>query len=293
MYAANSSERVADFGVGRALSERAIVFRCEDDELVGILTPAEAPRRRGVVVVVGGPQYRAGSHRQFTLLARRLAIEGYPTFRFDYRGMGDSEGTPREFDAIDADINAAITAFRRALPDVQDVVLWGLCDGASAAIMFGASHPSVKGMIVLNPWVRSATTLARAHVWQYYPQRFKEREFWAKLFSGRIRIGETVGSLFSNLRRTRRDHSEPAADFTIRMRRGLANFPGRTLLVLSGNDLVARELVEIAAIDPQWEHTLASDRIQRITIPDADHTFSRIHSQRAVEEHTLECLASW
>ena len=40
-----------------------------------------------VLVVVGGPQYRVGSHRQFVSLARALARQGMTTVRFDYRGM--------------------------------------------------------------------------------------------------------------------------------------------------------------------------------------------------------------
>jgi alpha-beta hydrolase superfamily lysophospholipase len=61
--------------------------------LVGIVHPAGKPAGDiGVVVVVGGPQYRVGSHRQFVLLARDLAAAGIPTLRFDTRGMGDSGG---------------------------------------------------------------------------------------------------------------------------------------------------------------------------------------------------------
>jgi len=46
----------------------------------------------GVLIVVGGPQYRVGSHRQFVMLARFLADHGVPCMRFDYRGMGDVSG---------------------------------------------------------------------------------------------------------------------------------------------------------------------------------------------------------
>ena len=44
-----------------------------------------------MVIVVGGPQYRAGSHRQFTLLARHIAAAGYPVLRFDARGCPELE----------------------------------------------------------------------------------------------------------------------------------------------------------------------------------------------------------
>jgi alpha/beta superfamily hydrolase len=90
----------------------------------------------GVLVVVGGPQYRVGSHRQFLLLSRRLASEGYPVMRFDYRGMGDGGGAMRSFEDVSADIGAAIEAFQRRCPSVRRIVLWGLCDAASAALLY-------------------------------------------------------------------------------------------------------------------------------------------------------------
>ncbi|MFB1029241.1 MAG: hydrolase 1, exosortase A system-associated, partial [Thauera sp.] len=79
------------------MREIAQIFPCEGEELIGILAlPETAVTRLGVLVVVGGPQYRVGSHRQFVLLARALAKSGVPCMRFDYRGMGDATGEMRD-----------------------------------------------------------------------------------------------------------------------------------------------------------------------------------------------------
>ena len=56
--------------------ERAVSFACQGDALYGVLSLPQGACTRGVLIVVGGPQYRAGSHRQFTLLARSLAAQG-------------------------------------------------------------------------------------------------------------------------------------------------------------------------------------------------------------------------
>ena len=119
----------------RPPEERALAFDCGGERLYGILSlPGHAASgARGVLVVVGGPQYRAGSHRQFTLLARDLAQDGVPVLRFDYRGMGDSEGTIRPFDDVEDDLRAAIDAFMAASPGLREVVLWGLCELAIIA----------------------------------------------------------------------------------------------------------------------------------------------------------------
>ncbi len=45
-------------------TEEAVLFNCVGDTLVGVLTKPQTPAETGVVVIVGGPQYRAGSHRQ-------------------------------------------------------------------------------------------------------------------------------------------------------------------------------------------------------------------------------------
>ena len=157
------------------LDERALQFGCDGEALVGILSPAAAPAKRGVLVIVGGPQYRAGSHRQFALLARHLAEQGIPALRFDYRGLGDSSGAARTFEDVGADIRSAIDAFQAAVPGLQEVVLWGLCDGAAAALFYGHQDPRVAGLVLLNPWARSAAGLAMVRkyrpqvLWSTYP----------------------------------------------------------------------------------------------------------------------------
>ena len=77
--------------------DRAISFSVEKTTLYGILSlPVEKPKT-AVIIVVGGPQFRVGSHRQFALLARSLAMQGILALRFDYSGMGYSEGVLKSF----------------------------------------------------------------------------------------------------------------------------------------------------------------------------------------------------
>lgn len=133
--------------------QRVVQFTCQGNSLIGILDLPERPLARGVLVVTSGPQYRIGHHRHFTLLARVLAGRGIPVLRFDHRGMGDSEGEARTIDALAEDIDAATRAFFAQVPELSEVVLWGLGDAAMAALRYAQADVRVAGVVLLNPWV--------------------------------------------------------------------------------------------------------------------------------------------
>lgn len=261
--------------------EEAFTFGCEGEALVGLLhhpaadAPAQAAQT-GVVVIVGGPQYRAGSHRQFVHLARALAAAGHPVLRFDVRGMGDSTGALRNFEHITPDVGAAIDALVQRAPAVQRVVLWGLCDGASAALLYlhDRQDERVQGLCLLNPWVRSDVTQARTQLKHYYTRRLREREFWVKLLTGRV-AKRALSHLVGSLRAARgRGAAQPSTSFQSCMLKGWLTFGGEILVLLSGNDYTAREFEEFVKGSPAWRHAMGFDRVSVVSLPHADHTLS-------------------
>jgi exosortase A-associated hydrolase 1 len=264
-------------GDGMNLQERPIVFECEGDRLIGVATLAAPPSTLGVLIVVGGPQYRAGSHRQFVHLARSLARDGYPTFRFDYRGMGDSEGAVRNFEQIEPDIHAAFRAFRVACPSVTRLVAFGLCDAASAVLMAAERIDGLAGMILANPWVRRVETLNAAVVRHYYRERILSTAFWRKLASGRLPLRAAAREFFrrvSDLRTTgNRMGAEAPIDFVDRVRTSW-RLPVKKLLLLSGRDLTAQEFEEVRSKDSRWAVDNSLGLLDEVRLPEADHTFS-------------------
>ncbi len=263
--------------------EETFTFACEGQQLVAVLhRPARPRTRRGVLIVVGGPQYRVGSHRQFTLLARHLAGEGIVAMRFDYRGMGDSEGEERSFERIDADIGAAISALLERVPELDSVVVWGLCDAASAALLLAPHDMRIGGLVLVNPWVRSESGAAKAYLKHYYLQRLASREFWSRLLGGKLNLRESLGSLLDMLRKAVRkgagEGPRENADrpFQARMREGLAAFEKPVMLVLSGNqDYVADEFRDLVSGSKEWQKFLARSTVTRHAFEEANHTFSR------------------
>lgn len=286
--------------------EKALSFTCRGASLPALLHLPDDPGPVGVLVVVGGPQYRVGSHRQFTLLARHLARHRIPVFRFDYRGMGDAGGDAVDFAGCDSDLQAAMDCFRAELPAMRAIVPWGLCDAATAVAMFLGRRPDVAGMVLLNPWVRSEAGIARSYIKRYYVRKLLSGSFWRSLLSGRINIMRSVASFLGMVASVLRGARRPAAAGTAapppgggaapagdqplaaRMLAGLQGFGRRTLVVLSGNDLTAGEFRDAVQASRGWRRLVSGRLLELRELAAADHTFSTPEWRDQVAEWTAQ-----
>lgn len=277
------------------VSEKPIVFPCKGCDLVGIVHDPGNGARRGVVIVVGGPQYRAGSHRLYVALGRTLAAAGIPALRFDYRGLGDSDGDYLGFEHLHDDIAAAIDTLMTDVPGLEEVVLWGLCDAASAILFYAPHDPRVTAVVLLNPWARSEATLARTYLRHYYPRRLVDRTFWRKLFRKGVNPVPIVKSLTGVVGQALTPHKQPTLpppDSPVnsttlmpvsssdprplpeRLVRSLRQYRGNVLLIMSGNDFTAQEFDLVMARTRGGRQLLSRPNITRQDIAAADHTFS-------------------
>lgn len=287
-------------------TEQALLVDCDGEPLLGILSrplPGAPQSAIGLLIIVGGPQYRAGSHRQFVLLARRLAAAGHPCLRFDVRGMGDASGDMRSFEHTGRDIACAIDGLQRACPGLQSVVLWGLCDAASAALLYLDHHHDqrISGLALANPWVRTSQGLAKTHLKHYYRQRLADPQFWRKLLRGQV-AGKALRGLLQNVRvalgrrpppTVQGSHTKPQLPYQDRMARAWRQFEGPILLLLSGRDHTAQEFLEYSKSSGAWRGMTGLTRVCRVDLPDHDHTFSSAEGRDRVETHTLEWLSTF
>jgi len=269
--------------------------------MVGIVHGAGSAAT-GVLVAVGGPQYRVGSHRQFLLLARYLAANNVPVMRFDYRGMGDAEGEIRTFEGVGDDICVAIDAFFENSPGLRSVVLWGLCDAASAALFYGHSDPRVKGMILLNPWARTEAGQAKAYLRHYYIQRLFNKEFWGKVLSGTFDLRKSLASLLEFVDKSTGSQVQAASDgddgnsmcatapLPERMYEGLEHFHGQVGIIISGDDLTAAEFEDMVKDSKNWQKLLRVKEVEFHYLADANHTFSKQVWRNQVAKQTHHWL---
>ena len=284
--------------------ETALQFDCQGEKLLGILsspTGSTPPTGDGVIIVVGGPQYRAGAHRQFVIFARSLASQGTTVMRFDVRGMGDSSGPLWNFESLTDDIGAAINAFIEHAPNAKRIVLAGLCDGASAALMYlqDTQDQRVCGLCLLNPWLRSEQTLAQTHIKHYYWQRITSGDFWRKALSGGVGLKALQG-LLTSVRVALAPKSTVAGpgrgrgelDFRSAMLKGWQTFNGPVCLVISTADMTAQEFLGGVQADALWRNVLGRSSVTRIDIEGADHTLSALADQSRFETTLARWLAN-
>lgn len=162
---------------------RLIAFACQDATLVGSLDGA--PGTTGVLIVSGGNEVRAGAHRGMAMLAQALAASGIPVFRFDRRGVGDSDGDNAGWEGSAADLAAAALAFRAAQPHVGRIVGFGNCDGATTLALFGRDA-GIDALVLANPWIGDDSPLPPpAAIRARYARRLFDGGAWRRLLTSR------------------------------------------------------------------------------------------------------------
>ena len=285
-------------GASEAFVETAVRIGGDEMPMVGVLTTplsrdAGSARGWGAVIVSGGAQNRVGSHRQFTLLARDLAAAGVCVLRFDLPGMGDSPGPLPHFDSAGPALDRAVAALRGFAPGVTRTLLWGLCDGATAALFHAdGSAGAIDAVVAMNPWARTEAGRARAVIGTYYRGRLRSPTFWRDLVSGRIRIRSAVrGGMTQILSMgrgggSRKGLESDQASLPSRLATVLDRATFDVLVLIGEDDLTGSEFDrEVGRLGG-----LVARRVEVRRRPGADHGFSAPDDRRFSIEETLAVL---
>ena len=244
------------------MTRRFVPFTCDGAALCGTLDIAPATGATGLLLVSGGNEIRAGSWAGQAQLAARLAAAGVPVFRFDRRGVGDSEGVNRGFRESRDDIAAALAAFRDAAPHLRRVVGLGNCDAASALALFGAEL-GLDALVLANPWTlendEPAATLPAGAIRARYLAKLASPREVLRLLTG----GVNLAKLAQGLRAASRPAQAPSS-LVEAMKAGLSAFTGPVHILLATHDRTA-QLFEAA-----WPR----DGCRIARIDSASHSFS-------------------
>jgi exosortase A-associated hydrolase 1 len=263
--------------VNENYSEQTVSFTLNNNYLFGVLSVPKVKAKAAVIIVVGGPQYRVGSHRQFALLARYLAEQGVLALRFDYTGMGYSQGIAKKFYEVDGDIKAAV-----------DFVSNHECDAASAISFTAYSDDRIEGIILLNPWVRNEASHSKAILNNYYRDRIFSLEVWKQLIQSPHKVLDAFLSVFRIVIKILKAQfkSSPVylheaisvqdreENIAVAVFKGLSSFKGNICLIFSGKDLVADEFKQVLEQNEWLKEQENSSKTVVHYVDAAGHTFS-------------------
>ena len=236
------------------MTRTAVAFECQGSQLFGTLDAGTGDagtgggtQGSGLLIVTGGREIRSGAHRGMAELADRLSAQGWPVFRFDRRGVGDSEGEDGGFRSSASDIAAALAAFRRVAPQVRHVVGFGNCDAATALVLHQAD---VDALVLANPWVVEPPAGADPDlpppvaIRDRYARRLRDPQAWLALLRGRIDLRK-LGRGLASLRAPRED-AGTSASLAEAFMLGLEQHCVPTTILLATGDATA------IAFDAEW-----------------------------------------
>ena len=134
------------------MKEEKVFIPCHGLRLEGLLSVQEAlPVRGGVVLCHPHPLYGGEMDNPVIAAAAEAAFqEGFQTLRFNFRGVGESEGTHADGIGEKEDVRAAIE-FLSARGDSFPLILVGYSFGARVGLPVAIEDARVKGMVAIAP----------------------------------------------------------------------------------------------------------------------------------------------
>lgn len=239
---------------------RWLSFGCSGETLAAALD--EAGGDAGLLIVSGGNETLSGSHGNMAAIAKRVSAAGYPVFRYDRRGVGDSSGPNGGFETGADDLAAAILAFRSASPGLRRIVGFGNCDGATTLALFHDN--GLDALVLANPWVIEALgdMPPPAAIKARYKDKLRDPKEWLRLLRGGVNIGKVLKGLRSVA-------AKPSVSgLADRVRGAIAACPVPSRIVLAKNDATA------LAFADAWGATKAPN-VSTLTIDTNSHSFAR------------------
>jgi exosortase A-associated hydrolase 1 len=260
---------------------RLIAFPCAGETLIGSLDAADGGT--GLLIVSGGNEIRCGAHRGMALLAQQLAAAGYPVFRYDRRGVGDSTGANRGFRESAPDIAAAAATFCAEAPHLRQLVAFGNCDAATALALFHRAA-AIDALVLANPWaVESDSLPPAAAIRARYADRLRDPREWGRLVTGQVNLRK----LISGIRKISQRKSEEVADLAAQLMAALSAAELPITLLLAQRDNTA------IAFDNVWQRATALPAHYTVERRDtASHSFALAEDKEWLFERVLAALAA-
>lgn len=298
----------------------AVIFENRyGQKLFGVLhRPTEGKAEVAVLLLSPGVKMRVGPHRLYNQLTQLLVAKGLTVLRFDFYGLGDSEGelkelrTPQIYNAIQNG---------RYVEDTLDAIDWmvksygcqryvaaGLCGGAITGLLAAQQDKRIESLIGLG--IPTSFEGGEADYGKFltdgelkvleggYIRKLRDPKSWIRLLT----LQSDFRVIFKVLRRMLRSklgERKPAISTPAEKKVVLANtnpqFPPAffsmlkreypMLLLFGGADRWTYEFTEKFEIVYQAELDKLPKVYDKIVVPEANHIFSKPSWRKAMQEH--------
>ncbi|WP_285941022.1 alpha/beta hydrolase [Actinomadura xylanilytica] len=140
---------------------RTVTIPSEGATLTGeVFLPADAADGARLPAVVVTGSWTTVRQQMSNLYARHLAEQGYLALTFDFRGYGDSEGEPRDYESPELkirDIHNAVTFLASyPLADSGRIGALAVCASSGYTAVNAATDARVRSMALIAPWLHDA-----------------------------------------------------------------------------------------------------------------------------------------
>ena len=282
------------------------------NQLRGMLHEPDPAQERGVCVLLLPPgiKGRVGPHRLYLKIAERFVSMGFHVLRFDFHGLGDSEGEIDErllsdmYNTIQSgryvDDTIAAMDWMKANCKVERFVGSGLCGGSISALLTAAQDPRIVSMLALSipvafdggeaNWARFATSRQLAGIRRGYFKRLIKPESWIRFLTGKTSYhvlwrslkqmlpwASRVSAATSTPTRADVATTTPMDDTNPKFPPAFLKFVGskrRMLLIFSGKDRLIWEFEEKFMARHRSQLEPLRDCFEVKTIENANHVLS-------------------
>jgi dienelactone hydrolase len=174
-------------------------------ECRGAAVIPEEGNRTAIILIHGWGTCRIGPQRFYVHFAEQLASEGYPVFRFDLPGRGESEGDDLKISIDDMvqSVKDCISYIKEHYSSVERIGLCGICSGGNTAIL--ASLREKTDFLILwstfsfRPDKPAAVKVRRTgHLLKVYFRKLFSASTWKKLFSGMVNFKLIFKTVFGH-----------------------------------------------------------------------------------------------
>lgn len=282
------------------------------ESIIGITTDPETPNGTGVLLLNAGLIHRVGPNRLYVKLAREMAKMGFTVLRFDLSGIGDSKVRPDNlpFEKSNVDDTRQAMDYLQKTRGIEQFLLIGHCAGAVNSFWTSLEDTRVIGVGLLNlesgdqQWDEYdyKRKVSRYYENYYGKAALTDSSRWKRLLTGQVDYVSIARNVFqsiiwnkiSNVIFRYKSKVSKSQEVVDSMRevfiKGLESLAARnaSIMLIYAESSTGLERMQLM-VGQDLRAMKESGKLQMEIIRGSDHTFTLLHTQKAL----FNVLETW